>query len=166
MVERRIVVDTLKLNYQGLLNIDELLKLVDTWCKERGYGKFEKSHTEQVTKDKRTVVLAWQPWKKVTPIIKVLIDIKFTFSEVKDVVVVKDNRRVKMHQAKVLIVFMGILQSDWANRWEGRPLIYFIRAVIDQFVYKIHSDKYYGVAAEETMALYSVIKAYLNLQKY
>ncbi len=166
MAERRIVVDTLRLNYQGLVNITEFYRMLDSWFKQHGYEKYEKNVSEQVFKNTKQTEVIWEPWKKINDYAKIVIKMTILMTNIKEVVIKKDNKRVKTQQAKVLITFMGHLETDWEHKWEGNPVLYFLRAVFDQFVYKIHTDKYYSLVAEETDKMYAMMKAYLNLQRY
>ena len=166
MVERRIVVDTLRLHYQGVLNIVEFMDFVDKWLRENGYYKQINKTDEKVFKENRQVEIELTPWKKIDENAKIVIQIMFLFSNVKDVVVKKDGQRKKLQQAKVAITFMGLMESDWEHKWEGKPFYWLIYSLIDQFVWKIHSDKYYGLVAEECGDLHKQMKAFLNLYRY
>lgn len=166
MVERRIVVDTLRLNYQGLLDVNEFYRVMDKWFREKGFDKFEKRNFEQVLKEGRQIEIEIEPWKKINDYAKAVMKIVFLFTNVKDVVVMKDNHRVNMQQGKVAITFNGYLETDWESKWEGKPIIFFMRAVFDQYIYKINTDKFYSLVAEDTMHLYNMLKAYLNMQRY
>ncbi len=166
MVERRIVADTLRLNYQGILVVDDFYKEVNSWLTQRGYDRFLKSSAERVKKDSRQIEIEMEPWKKINEYTKTVLHLRFLFTEIKDVVITKDRKRKKMNQAKVLIVIQGITETDWENKWESKPVVYFLRMLVDQFLYKIHTDKYYGLAAEDAGALYLMMKSYLNIQRY
>jgi hypothetical protein len=166
MVERRIVVDTLRLNYQGLLNVNEFYRVMDKWFREKGFDKYEKRNFEQVFKTGRQIEIEIEPWKKMNDYAKAVMKVVFLFTNVKDVVIEKDGHKVNMQQGKVAVTFMGYLETDWENKWEGTPWTFILRAVFDQYVYKINTDKFYSLVAEDTMHLYNTLKAYLNLQRY
>ena len=166
MVERTIVVDSLMLHYQGLFNLNEFYRIVDKYFREKGFDKYEKRNEEQVLKDHRQIRIQMEPWKKINDYAKEVIKISFTFTKLKDVVVVKDKHRVTLQQGNVSVKFMGYLETDWEQKWEGNAVLFFIRAIFDQFIYKIQTDKYQGLVAEDTQHLYGLIKSYLNLQRY
>ena len=48
MADRRIVVDSLQLKYQGLVNVNEFYRIMDKWFREKGYDKYEKRTSEQI----------------------------------------------------------------------------------------------------------------------
>jgi hypothetical protein len=166
MVERRIVVDTLRLNYQGLLNVNDFYRVMDKWYREKGFDKYEKRNFEQVFESGRQIEIEIEPWKKCNDYCKEVMKVIFLFTNVKDVVIQKDGHKVNMQQGKVAITFMGYLETDWENKWEGTPWTFILRAVFDQYIYKINTDKFYSLVAEDTMHLYNTLKAYLNLQRY
>ncbi len=166
MAERTIVVDSVLLNYNGLFDFNEFYRLMDKWFREKIFDKYEKRNEEQVFKDHRQIVFQIEPWKKVNDYCKEVMKITFTFTNLKDVVVVKDKHRVKLQQGKIKVKFMGYLETDWEHKWEGNPVLFFMRAVFDQFIYKVSTDKYQALVAEDTMHLYSILKSYLNLQRY
>ena len=39
MAERVLVVDHLKLNYEGIFNVTELYQIVDTYLRDKGFDK-------------------------------------------------------------------------------------------------------------------------------
>ncbi|MEK6921009.1 MAG: hypothetical protein AABX82_03945, partial [Nanoarchaeota archaeon] len=89
MVERRIVVDALRLNYQGLMDVNEFYRVMDKWFREKGFDKYEKRNFEQVLKEGRQIEIEIEPWKKINDYAKEVMKIIFLFTNVKDVVVMK-----------------------------------------------------------------------------
>ena len=90
----------------------------------------------------------------------------FLITDIKDVNVTKDNHKVKTQQAKILITFMGYLETDWEHKWETKPILYFLRTIFDQFIYKAQLDKYYSLVGDEVQSLYTMTKGYLNINRY
>jgi len=166
MAERRIVVDNLMLQYEGIFELNELYLVIDKWVRQRHYDKFEKRNHEQVLKDGRYVELELEPWKKFTDYAKIALNVYIHAYNLKDVVVKKDNIDVKMNQGKIKIRFIGYLVTDYEHKWEGKPIFYFLRAVMDRWVYKVSLDKYEAGVAEEVMHLYQNCRAFLNLSRY
>ncbi len=166
MSERRIVVDTLRLNYQGLFNLNELYLVIDKWFRERGWDKYERKNYEQVFKDGRQIEIEIEPWKKTSDYARAAIKINMIFTGIKDVVVKRDGYNVKMNQGKLLMTFMGYLDTDYEDRWESKAFLFFLRTLFDMYVYKIHTNKFESYVADETTHLYNTIKSYLNMQKF
>src|SRR3989338_2413720 len=166
MTERKIVIDTLQLNYQGLFNMNELYLIIDKWFREKGYDKYEKKNFEHVYKDGKQIEIEMEPWKKTTDYAKAIIKTNILVTNLKEVVIKKDKFTVKTNQGKILITFMGFLETDYEGRWESKAWVYFLRTMFDQYIYRIHTDKFEGYVAEDVNHLYNTIKAYLNIQKY
>ena len=166
MAERRIVVDNLVLQYEGLFEITELFLMIDKWLRQNGYDKFEKRNYEHVLKDGKYIEIELEPWKKITDYAKIVINLYTHMYNIKDTVVKKDNRDVRMNQGRIRVKFTGYLVTDYEHKWEGKPWFYFLRAVIDKWVYRVTSDKYEAAVSQEVKHLYQNVRAFLNLYRY
>ena len=166
MAERRIIIDNLMLQYEGLFEMRELYMMIDKWLRQKGYDKFEKRNYEHVLKEGKFIEMELEPWKKITDYIKIVINMYVHAFNVKEVIVKKDNLDVKMNQGLIKIRFIGYLVTDYEHKWEGKPVFYFLRAVIDKYVYRVSADKYEGAVAEDVKHLYQNVKAFLNLYRY
>jgi hypothetical protein len=166
MAERRIVIDNLMLQYEGLFEMRELYMLIDKWLRQKGYDKFEKRNHEHVHKEGKYIEIEMEPWKKITDYMKIVINIYVHAYNVKEVIVKKDNLDVKMNQGLIKIRFIGYMVTDYEDKWEGKPVFYFLRAVIDKWVYRVTSDKFESAVADDVKHLYQNIKAFLNLTRY
>ena len=166
MVERDIIVDKLRLTYEGLFSVADLYKMIDEWFEEKGYDKREKKNVESVTPEGKFIEIEVEPWKKVTDYAKNIIKIRMIFSNIKEVTVEKDGIKVKLNQGKVQFVFDGYLETDYEHMWEGKPLFYFIRELFDKYFYKPYTTGFKQGVKEDLMHLYTNIKAFLNLYRY
>ena len=73
MSEREVVVDKLRLSYEGLFKVTDLYKLVDGWLRQKGYDKREKRMAESVTKGGKCIEWEMEPGKKITDYAKIVI---------------------------------------------------------------------------------------------
>jgi len=121
MSERRLVVDHMRLKYEGLFNATELYKLIDKWLNEKAFDKRELRNEEHVKPDGKYVELILMPWKKISDYARHVIRLEIRMRNLKDVVVEKDGQRVKMNQGKIDIIFDGYLDTDYEDRWEQKP---------------------------------------------
>lgn len=166
MGERRIVVDNLMLQYEGLFDARELYLVMDKWFRQRGYDKFEKRNHEYNYKDSKYIEYELEPWKKFTDYVKCVINVYVHIYNMTNVTVKRDGHDVKLNQGKIKVRFMGYLVTDYEGKWEGKPLFYFIRAVVDKWIYRVSADKYEGGVADEVKHLYQNIRAFLNMYRY
>ena len=166
MPEREIIVDKLRLTYEGIFSVAELYNMIDEWFRWKGYDKRENKNIEIVKPEGKFIEIELEPWKKVTDYAKNVIKIRIQMTGIKDVEVEKDNAKLKLNQGKVQFVFDGILETDYEARWEGKPIFYFIRTVFDKYFYKPFTAGFQRGVKEDLMHLHGQIKAFLNLYRF
>jgi len=108
----------------------------------------------------------FEPFRKFTDYAKSIVKIRAQFQKVKDVVVERDNKKVKLQEGTVLISFDGILETDYEHRWESKPVFYVLRTVFEKYLYRPFISGFERGVREDTMALKNNLKAFLNLTKY
>jgi hypothetical protein len=163
MTEREPVVDKYKIKYEGLFSSRELYKLIDVWFEDRGYEKKEMRNVEIVKPEGKYVQIDLEPWKCYTDYAKFVIKIKYMLTDLKEVEIEKDNVKVKLNQGKILLIFDSWVETDYFNRWETKPLFFFLRTVFDKYIYKPYTMGYRSKCREDTMTLITQIKSFLNL---
>ncbi len=166
MAEREVMLDKLRLTYEGLFSVAELYTMIDEWFREKGYDKRENKNIEVVDPDGKSIEIVIEPWKKVTDYAKNVIKIRIVMTHIKDVEVEKDGTKIKLNQGKVQFVFDAFLETDYESRWEGKPIFYFIRTVFDKYFYKPFTAGFQMGVKADTMDLHQRIKSFLNLYKF
>jgi hypothetical protein len=167
MAERRPVTAGEKLNYTGLFSAKELWKLIDGWFKDNGYGdRVEIYHNEMVAKDHKDIEIKYDPYTKVSDYVKLehLIFIKI-FGLVKKNVE-KDGHVLKLDHGTIDITFNTFINTDYEGRWENKPEYFFLRTLIDKFVFKTYTGKYEAMLAQQVDQLKFEIESFLNMYKY
>lgn len=165
MSEREVLIDKMRLTYEGLFDVVELYKLIDRFFKEKGYDKLERHNSERVTAEGKFIELELEPWKKITDYVKNVIKLRIVMSDVTEVVVKKDNVKVKLNKGKIKMVFDAYTETDYENRWEGKPLFFFMRTILDKFIFKPYTAGYRKNVMDDANHLYNKVKAFLNLYK-
>lgn len=166
MVERRIVVEPMTVEYSGLFNVSELYKMIANWITEKSYLKHDMRNFEQVLETGKHIEYVAEPYKKITDYAKYVINITLTMENVKEVVVEKSGSKVRLNQGDVKVELSGFLELDYEHRWEKKPLFYFLRAIFDQFIFKVNTEKFEQGLAEEVNHLHTTTKAFLNLYRH
>ena len=166
MAEREIIIDKMRLSYEGLFKVTDLYKLIDGWFREKGYDKREKKMAESVTKNGKFIEWEIEPWKKMTDYARLVIKMRIIMTDIKEVDVEIDKMKVKMNQGKVDFVFDGLLETDYENRWESKPLFYFLRTLFDKYIFKPYTVGYQNNIIADVNDIHSRIKAFLNLYRY
>ena len=166
MAEKKLVIDQLKLTYEGLFDLNAFYRLVDSWFYEKQYDKHELRNYEQVLPTGKDVELELLPWKKTTTYFKNIIRMRIKFLNVKDVEIEKEGVKLNINQGTIRMIIDGYLESDYEGWWEDRPMFYFIRTLFDKYIYKSQFDKYQGWLIHDIQDLHSRIQKFLNLYKY
>ncbi len=166
MAERRLVVDHLRVKYEGLFDMFELYKLIDSWLRDKAFDKRELRNMEIVKPDGKYVELVLMPWKKISDYARHVMRIEIRAHRLKEVVVERDGRQVKMNQGKIDIIMDGYLDMDYEDRWEQKPFYFFMRTLFDKYIYRTYSTQFEELLVENVSQLHTIIKSFLNLYRY
>lgn len=166
MTERTLVVDQLKLSYEGLFDLAELYRLIDSWFYEKGWDKYEHINQEQITPSGRQIRLILEPWKGITDYYKIIIRIKANFNNVQDVEVEKEGKRIQLNQGEVKMIFDGYVLSDPHGKWNKKPLWWFLSIIFNKYFFKEYHNKAERWLLSDLDDLYQRIKSFLNVYKY
>jgi len=166
MAEREVVIDKMRLSYEGLFKVTDLYKMIDGWLREKGYDKREKRMAESVTKTGKFIEWEIEPWKKITDYAKIVIKLRVIMTDIKEVDIEIDKAKVKMNQGKSDFIFDGYIETDYENRWESKPLFYFLRTLFNKYIFKPYTVGYQSNAIDDVNDLHTRIKAFLNLYRY
>jgi len=166
MAERLIVVDRDRLEYDGVFDAKEVLRVMQQWSSDKGYWLIEKKHGESTKPEGKYIDMEFEPFKKFTDYAKGIIKIRAQFNEVKDIVIERDGKKVRMQEGKILILLSGILETDYEGRWEGKPLFYVLRTVFEKYVYGPFISGFERGVKEDVMSLKNNLKAFLNLTRF
>ncbi len=166
MDEVEIVVDKLRLNYEGIFSAKDFFNMIDDFLDRKGFEKKDLKHIERITPEGKHIEYEMIPWKKFTDYSKCEIRARVTMTEVKEVEMEKDGMKMVLNKGKIKIVMDGYLTTDYENRWESKPAFMFIRAVFDKYFYKPFTSGYQNDVGGYTKDFYNQMKAFLNLYRY
>ncbi|MBS3127783.1 hypothetical protein J4410_01440 [Candidatus Woesearchaeota archaeon] len=166
MAERVVVVDKLRLTYEGLFSVSELYRFIDEYFEDKGYDKREKKNIENVTPTGKYIEIEVEPWKKVTDHAMNVIRLRMIFENIKEVEVEKDGRKMVLNQGKAHFLFDAFLYTDYFHKWEGKPIYFVIRTIFDKYVYAPYTQGFVAGVKEDTLHLHGNIKAFLNLYRF
>ena len=166
MSEKRLVIDELELVYKGLFDINGLLQTIDKISADRGYAKNEKRRTESVTPTGKEFYMELRPVKKKTDFYVLMIKLRMSINNMRDVEVVKDGKKVILNEGEIRILFDAWTTTDFEFRWESNPVYYFLRNMFERVVYKVHTDQFLDELVDDTHFFHRNIKAYLNMHRF
>jgi len=166
MAEKKLVVDQLKLTYEGLFDLNGFYRAIAAWFYEKQYDWLEHRNYEQVLPSGKDIEIELRPWKKTTLYFKNIIRLRMRFLDVKEVEIEKEGVKININQGTVRIIVDGYLETDYEGWWEAKPMFYFIRTLFDKYIYKKEFNEYQGWLIHDIQDLHSRMQKFLNLYRY
>ena len=149
-----------------MFDVKELYQSMNDWLTEKSYMKNEIRNFEEVSEQGKNIEYVGEPNKKVTDYAKYIIPITIQMNSVKDVIVEKSGSKKKLSTGEITIELGGYLELDYEHRAEKKPMLFFIRAVFDQFIHKIAPEKLEPQLTKDVHELRDNLKAFLELYKH
>jgi len=165
-MERYLVIDHLKLTYEGLSNAAELFSLIQEWFYEKGWDWHEKTNQEITTPEGKQLHLILEPYKNVSDYYRLMVKITLNISNLKEVEVELDSKTVKSQQGVIRMIIDGYVLSDRKRQWDRRPFYWFLALVLEKYFYRDHFKQFEAWLRDDIDDLYDQIKSYLNAYKY
>ena len=167
MTEKRLVINHLEVTYAGIFDFEELLNVLSKSIEERGYKKHEKRFEESVGPEGKNIFIEFRPVKTKTAYYALMIKIRMNLNNVKEVTLEVDGMPTRFQQGGVNMTFDAWTTTKYNQRWGTKPWFYFVKALINKFVYKFPMEEgFIGEVAADTRYVYEQVKSHLNLYKY
>ncbi len=165
MGEIEIIVDKLRLQFEGLFSVKDFYFMIDEFFEDRNYDRREIRHIERVAAEGKYIEFEWLPWKKYTDYVKSEIRIRAVLSDIKEVEIDKDGSKIKLNKGNIKIVLDGYLTTDYENRWESQPMFIFLRTLFDKYFYKPFTTGYQKNVESDVKELYNYMRKFFNLYR-
>ena len=164
-MEKKHVINELKLSYNGPLPIEEFYAEVEKWMSEKDMQKDLKRKSEDVGSKGKKIEWIIECWKSLTHDHKHVVRLRVLFDKVKEVKLKRKGYTVKTNQADVLVVIDGFLETELSHQWTIKPTFYFLRSLYDKYVWKIWSEKYDSGVNEDCYDLYKRLQTFFDSSK-
>lgn len=165
-MERKLLISDLEIEYDGLFDAADFLKLIDDWCKQNGYDKDEIKHTEKVSEKGKTIDIEIMPNKEINEYTKYEIYVKIGMKNLTEKKIKKKDQEFRINKGNISVVIDVFLATDIKHRMESKPLYFFIRTIFNKFLHKEYIDRYEKELMKDVKDLHTELKSYLNLQRY
>ncbi|MBS3165913.1 hypothetical protein J4444_02210 [Candidatus Woesearchaeota archaeon] len=166
MAGRVLVVDHLKLSYEGLFNAGEVYSVISTFFFEKGYDWREELNEEQITSEGKQVALILRPWKQYSDYFKSEMAIRVNFLNLKEVEVEREGETLKLQHGLVRIRFDGYIIADRSNEWNTTPIRWAFNFLANLYFYSGPRRAMVTWVKADVNDLHNKIKNYLNVFKY
>jgi hypothetical protein len=164
--EKNLIINNRILKYKGVFRVDELFRVINQALEIRGYEKREKKTEEIVSEAGRRTYVELRPFKLKTNYGRYLIKLKITLDNITETVEEIKSEKRKYQQGDVEIIFDAWLLTDYINRWNMKPLVYFLKAFINKFIYSFPLEgSFPGEVSSDTAYVHNQIKKLLNSYK-
>ena len=152
-------------SYEGLFSLADLIIMVDSFFRKRGYTKHVMSHKEQTTKTGRTVSLRLRPFRPVKKN-KLEVQARINITDLKEVDQEIDGIKVRMNSGKISITVDGFVIENLRGDFDTKPTFIFITTLFNKFLFKQKSRDYAGMVKKDAVDFRNEIESFLHLNKY
>ena len=168
MSDVRIIVDHLKLEYDGVFDANNFFKLVDSFYFERGLEKRDNKTFEHQTPKGKFIEWENYTWKKLSAeYIREMIKMRTLMYELKKVDILKDdNTKSKIVKGRILIYIDGYLETDYEHRWDESAVFQAIRTLYDKFFYRIYTERFEQRITYDCHQLYDLMERFFNMHRH
>lgn len=165
MVEKKFVIDGMKLGYNGPFDIIEFYKKVEEWISKKGKEKEIKKKVEHVGPSGKKVEWFIEIWEDAAEYARPIVRMRALFTDLVEVKAGKGKAGRKLNRGEALIILDGILETDIGGKWQQKPVFYFLRALVDKFIWKHHMNKIEDKLAADVYELHDTLEDFFNSYK-
>ncbi|MBI2558480.1 hypothetical protein HYW20_04100 [Candidatus Woesearchaeota archaeon] len=159
----KIVVDHEKIDYNGPVNVSDLLRMIENFLFERGFDKRQDKDFEQHTSHGKFIEWQIAPWKKVTDYIRYIVKVRVLGYDILKTDVVSNGKKSRIDTARIIIVIDGFMEYDYDNYWDDKPILFFLRTIYDYFIFKAYTERFEHRLVHDINHLHHNIEKFLNL---
>ena len=167
MSEKKQVLYDLRTSYNGPFSAEDFYREVDSWIRENGFEKEPKKKMEHVTKKGKRIQYVIEVHNHLDSLHHGVIVLRVLLDNVKEIIIRKDGKKIRINSGDVFINIDAFIEAHLhASIYQVKPIYYFIRALIDKYVYNFWSDKYDGKVNSDARDLFKRIQSFFNVQRY
>lgn len=165
MYVQKILIDNVRMSYNGLFSVMGFFEEIDKWAKKNGFDKEIKKHLEYAEQDGRRIEWIFEFWKEVRDFARITIRLRVLCHNMQEVEITRGASKEMLDKGDALTLVDGILIQDVYGRWQQKPMFYFLRAMIDKYLYKFHKYKFEAETEGYVHDLQKYIMQYFKKQK-
>ena len=153
------------IRFKGVFDYDGLMQMVYDWMNNRRFKIIEKVYKHKGGSSGWELERELEGSRKVTDYIKYVITVAVHAWDAKEVEVIKDGKKMKMHKGRLEVKMSIGIELDYAARWESSEAMekvrnFFHNVIIKKEIAFKHADPlYYSM-----LALHTDIKKFLGME--
>ena len=165
MVEKHFVAVNFRLTHSGSFSLYDLLDMVDHWAEEHHYHKEIKRHYEHHKPDGKELGYSLELWKHINAQVVAIVRFTVMVKRLKDVTITVGGKKEKAQHGDVFIDMDSLLERHKLHQFENKPYIFFIRSVIDRFMYKNLMDMHEGELTADIKGFHDRLRSFLQKEE-
>lgn len=167
MSEKKQVLYDLRITYSGPFVIEDFYAEVDDWIRERGFTKEHKKKMESVTKNSKKIQWFIEINSHLDDLHHGVVMLRVLMDNVREEVINREGKKFRINNGDVMINIDAFIESHiHGSFYQIKPIFYFIRALIDKYIYNFWSFKWDGRVNSDGRELYKRLQSFFNVQKY
>ncbi|AJF61855.1 TPA: hypothetical protein HA239_02120 [Candidatus Woesearchaeota archaeon] len=163
--EIQTVAQGMSTSYTGIFSFPELVVMIDSFFKKKGYTKHVINHKEEVSKAGRQVSLRLRPFKPVKSN-KLEVQLWLDIRDMTDVKKKIDGIEVTLNKGRVSAVVDAFVLQDIRGKWDARPEYVFIKTIFDKMLFSSPGKDFAGMVKSDAVELKNEIHSFLNMNKF
>lgn len=152
--------------YKGLIDVKGLYRLIDKWFQEHGYDKAEMWNFEEVYESGKQITLKLHPYKKINDYAKIEIRLVAMLTKLKETTIEQDGVKKTFMRGQAKFTFDTFIITDYEGHWSTKPFYFFIKTLLDKFIYKSYTDRYEEILMSDKDKIKREIKSFLNMTRF
>ncbi|MCD6464057.1 hypothetical protein J7L02_00845 [Candidatus Woesearchaeota archaeon] len=166
MPEWRLISNEHVITYQGFIDVHKLYEFIDKWFKDHGYEVERLETEEQDLPEGRQVIIDYRAVKKLTDYAAVGIWTGIKAFNLKPATVEVHGHKLNVFKGKVSVSFKPWLITDVRERWQGIPLYYVLRSILEKVLFKSHNSRFKDIARRDLETVELEVKAFFNMKRF
>jgi len=168
MVE--IKTSKLILKYNGVIDFDNLYRLMHNWIVEQGYYFEETLYKHKIpTLAGAEDHMVWSGWRKHNEYAQYWINVYIILWEAKEIEVIKDGQKKKLTKAKMQIEMEGEVKLDYSKRFGGSKFANNLKNFLDKYILMQPMEGAAGTVWWDEMQyklhkFHTVVKEFLDME--
>lgn len=163
--EKFLVINNRVISHDGTFVIDEVFQLINKVLQERHYARREKRSEDSITEEGHSVFVELRPWKEKTHYVTLKMTLKIHFTGVRNVVREIQGMKKAFQEGEASVIMDAWYMTEWEYRWGMKPLMFFLKGVINKLVYVFpqeagYKDELVEDAAYLTARLKQLFRSY------
>ncbi|HLD39679.1 MAG TPA: hypothetical protein VJB13_00905 [Candidatus Nanoarchaeia archaeon] len=162
-MEKNLVINHRTISYHGIFKTSELLSTLKNSLEEKGYKPREKKSEDLITPSGRMLDLELRPYKTVSQYLTLMIKIHLTLDNVTETSKQISGEKHSFQKGDLHLTFDAWSMTDYESRWGTKPLNFFLKGVIQKYLYKFPAEEgWVHQLTIDTAYIYGKIKSLLQ----